>query len=262
MAHIAAAVTIIAAAVTIVWLLHTQYGAPRVPRRNMVTAPQYAAVTIVWLLKPQYGAPLFPAPHPTGAGCSSRGPGSRAYFGRGPGPRPGATRQLNLGGPSPRGQRSLPYLPLGYRSHPRGNPSQGSLQRDVPHIPLGYRGNPAQGRAVGERAPISLPSQREPCPRGSRGKQAQRPGLSAEACPISRWGTETKRETQIPGEPCEAGRAVGSRQAQRPGLSTLQVNPAGDCRRSARAAFRRHGGAVAPHSADSGFRIRRRGRGG
>ena len=41
-----------------------------------------------------FGAPHFPTPHLKGAGLRSRRPGSRADFGRGPSPRPGATRQL------------------------------------------------------------------------------------------------------------------------------------------------------------------------
>ena len=50
----------------------------------------------------------FLAPRLNGAGFSSRRPGSRADFGRGPSPRPGATRQRRQ------------THPKGYRNHPRG----------------------------------------------------------------------------------------------------------------------------------------------
>ena len=43
-----------------------------------------------------FGAPHFPTPHLKGAGFGSRRPGSRSDFGRGPSPRPVATRQLGL----------------------------------------------------------------------------------------------------------------------------------------------------------------------
>ena len=45
-------------------------------------------------LSAPFGAPHFPTTHLKGAGFSSRRPGSRADFGRGQSPRPGAKRQI------------------------------------------------------------------------------------------------------------------------------------------------------------------------